>query len=224
MDSQSIGNWIQLITSIAVLLGLGLVVWELQQNREATMSQLSSDHYQIAAQERAAVLGENAANALAKACFKPTELTDAELVVLDHFYNGMINRVHRMLALSRRGGFYSDDYWKDRMGNLDLLFVSKPGRAYWTSVASVWVDPELRAAGDRYLADWSFPTCEEEHSAWRRAIDELSAASSAGGIPESRQRRLIVTPNKAMKRTSLPVTSFACAKESPATVGRLSRR
>ena len=32
------------------------------------------------------------------------------------------------------------------------------------------------------------------------------------------------TPNKAMKRTSLPVTSFAFAKEPPATVGRLSRR
>ena len=34
----------------------------------------------------------------------------------------------------------------------------------------------------------------------------------------------MVTPNKAMKRTSLPVISFAYAKESPATVGRLSRR
>jgi len=33
-----------------------------------------------------------------------------------------------------------------------------------------------------------------------------------------------VTPNKAMKRTSLIVTSFAYAKESPTAVGRLSRR
>jgi len=32
----------------------------------------------------------------------------------------------------------------------------------------------------------------------------------------------VQTPNDSMKRTSLPVTSFACAKESPATVGRLS--
>jgi hypothetical protein len=37
-------------------------------------------------------------------------------------------------------------------------------------------------------------------------------------------REIRVTPNKAMKRTSLPVTSFACAKESPDGVGRLSRR
>ena len=37
-------------------------------------------------------------------------------------------------------------------------------------------------------------------------------------------KSIALTPNKAMKRTSLPVTSFACAKESPATVGCLSRR
>jgi len=33
-----------------------------------------------------------------------------------------------------------------------------------------------------------------------------------------------MTPNKAMKRTSLIVISFAYVKESPLAVGRLSRR
>ena len=33
-----------------------------------------------------------------------------------------------------------------------------------------------------------------------------------------------MTPNQSMKRTHLPVTSFACAKESPVTVRRLSKR
>ena len=33
-----------------------------------------------------------------------------------------------------------------------------------------------------------------------------------------------LTPNKAMKRNSLPVTFSACAEKPPATVGRLSRR
>jgi len=32
----------------------------------------------------------------------------------------------------------------------------------------------------------------------------------------------VITPNKAMKQTSLTVTFFACAKNSPASVGRLS--
>jgi hypothetical protein len=34
----------------------------------------------------------------------------------------------------------------------------------------------------------------------------------------------IAHSQKVMKRTSLSVVSYACAKESPATVGRLSRR
>jgi len=33
-----------------------------------------------------------------------------------------------------------------------------------------------------------------------------------------------LTPNNAMKRTPLPVTSFACAKEPPGGGRRLSRR
>ena len=33
-----------------------------------------------------------------------------------------------------------------------------------------------------------------------------------------------MTPNKAMKRTSLPVTFSAYAEKSPGGVGRLSRR
>jgi hypothetical protein len=33
-----------------------------------------------------------------------------------------------------------------------------------------------------------------------------------------------MTPNQAMKRTSLPVTFFAYAKKPPGGVGRLSRR
>jgi hypothetical protein len=31
MYSRSVTNWIQILTAIAVLLGLGLVVWELQR-------------------------------------------------------------------------------------------------------------------------------------------------------------------------------------------------
>ena len=46
---------------------------------------------------------------------------------------------------------------------------------------------------------------------------------SGPGLLET-MKSIALTPNKAMKRTSLPVTSFACAKEPPATVGRLSRR
>ena len=175
MESQTVSNWIQVVTGIAVLIGLGLVVWELQQSRDATLSQLSSDYWNFASQERSAIFGENAANVLAKACNEPTELTESDLVILEQYYEGFIMRIDRMMRLRDRGDFYGRDQWREAIPTLDMLFVSQPGRAYWTSVAPTWVNPEIYAAGNEYLANWNQPMCNESHSVWMQTIRELSA-------------------------------------------------
>jgi hypothetical protein len=179
MDSQTVSNWIQLITGVSVLIGLGLVVWELQQSRDAILSQLSSEYYQIRAQERSAVFGEDAANALAKACNRPADLSESELVVLDHVYGGRIAQIERMMRLRDRGGFYAGDTWKQGLPILDALFRSHAGRAYWASVASQYVAPELAVAGTEYLSSWDKLTCADETSAWMQAINESTLATKA---------------------------------------------
>jgi hypothetical protein len=175
MDSQTIANWIQVVTGVAVLVGLGLVVWELRQSRDATFSQLSSEYWHFASQERAAIFGEDAAHVLAKACHKPTELTESDLVILEQYYSGFIVRIDRMMRLRERGGFYGSDQWREAIPILDMLFMSQPGRAYWASVAPSWVDPEIHAAGNEYLAEWNLRMCNEDHSVWMQAIRQLSA-------------------------------------------------
>ena len=40
MKSQALTSWIQILTGFAVLAGLGLVVWELQQTRDLVRAQL----------------------------------------------------------------------------------------------------------------------------------------------------------------------------------------
>lgn len=179
MNSTTVSNWIQLITGVSVLIGLGLVVWELQQSRDAVLSQLSSEYFQIRAQERSAVFGEDAANALAKACNQPADLSESELVVLDHVYGGRVAQIERMMRLRERGGFYTEETWKQGLPILDTLFRSPAGRAYWTSVASHYVAPELATAGNEYLASWNKLTCTDENSAWMRAIDETTLATFA---------------------------------------------
>ena len=72
---------IQLITGIAVLIGLGLVVWELQQTRTLTRAQLTSDHWSEVLQNSRALLGENPAPILAKSCDSPESLSAAERAV-----------------------------------------------------------------------------------------------------------------------------------------------
>lgn len=169
MDSSKLNNWIQSITGIAVLLGIGLVVFELQQNREATISQLSSEGFQVVSQMNSSVLGDQPAEALAKACEKPDELTTAELVVLDHYYTDLIMRTRRIRTLGERGSFYGPDQWKEDYGQWAFMFETAAGRAYWKSFPH---DPELQRVGDELLSNWSRPTCGELYASWREQIAE----------------------------------------------------
>jgi hypothetical protein len=175
MESQSVAAWVQVVTVVAVLVGLGLVVWELRQNRDATLSQLSNDYWHFASQERAALFGEDAAHVLAKACHAPTELTESDLIILEQYYEGFIARINRMMILRERGGFYARDQWREALFGLDILFMSEPGRAYWKSVASTWIHEDIYRAGNEMLAGWDKPMCGETHSAWLQAIRQLPA-------------------------------------------------
>ena len=56
-----------------MVVGIGLVMFELQQNREAITSQLSSEGVQIVSQMSSSVLGDQPAEALAKACENPSQ-------------------------------------------------------------------------------------------------------------------------------------------------------
>ena len=175
MNSQALLNWIQIVTGISVLIGLALVVWELQLNRDATYSQLSSEYYHIAAQDRAAIYGEGAAEVLAKACHRPNELSESDLIILDEIYNGLMQRVMRMRMLRQRGGFYGADTWREGLPLLDGIFSTQIGRAYWKSVAPNLVHEELVLAGNEYLEQWHQPMCDEQHSAWLQTFDELNS-------------------------------------------------
>ena len=57
MDSEKLSDWVQIITGFAIVLGLGLVIWELQQSREATMAQLTNEGFAQVGQQNATVMG-----------------------------------------------------------------------------------------------------------------------------------------------------------------------
>jgi hypothetical protein len=170
MIENRISNLIQLATGISIVIGLVLVIWELQQNREAVASQLTSDGFMQTAGSNQAVMGEQTANVLSKACYKPTELTAADYYVLDHYYSELIQRTFRLSTLSKRGSFYSNEYAEN--GNRESwgrLFESSIGRAFWKAKRRI-VDPDVRAIGDAQLENWSGAECDEFHQSWKENI------------------------------------------------------
>jgi hypothetical protein len=168
--TETINNWVQTITGIAIMVGLALVVIELQQNRDAVSSQLSNDGFQIYTDFGTAMLGEDAADVIAKACETPSELTTADLVILDFFYSELERRTLRLKTLEERGGFYGDEWRTNKLGNWTMLFETSVGRAYWK--LPIPRDQEVQRVGDALLENWTLPDCTNLYGSWRKRIAE----------------------------------------------------
>ena len=96
---------VQLITSIAVVIGLGLIVWELQLNQRLVRTQLSSEHFSEQMANWRARLGDNPAQVIAKGYSNPEELTDEEMINIQADTELLYQMVIRMRMINELGGF-----------------------------------------------------------------------------------------------------------------------
>ena len=87
MDNLRVVIWIQIATGIAVVLGLVLVAFELQQAREFTQLQLAQESLTVGMSEHTARYGENVGEAIAAACAGSPKLTKANAVALDSVFS-----------------------------------------------------------------------------------------------------------------------------------------
>jgi len=169
MNSQTITNWIQVSTMIAVLAGLGLVVWELRQVREIAIAQQASDGFAIYSQRIQAMMGERPARAVAKACDEPKSLTTEDMVVLDFYYTEVLNNMRQLRNLQQA----SDDLalldWKQFTENFYRIFRTDYGRWWWSM--SGWLEPEILDAGDRFIDENEVISCSEHYDQYRRLHD-----------------------------------------------------
>ena len=86
MRSQAITNGIQILTGLAMIIGLALVVWELQQTREVAKAQLTTDIFDEGLQISSFKIGEDLPSAFAKACEDPASLTGPDFTALNGYF------------------------------------------------------------------------------------------------------------------------------------------
>ena len=143
---------IQVLTTIAMVIGLGLVIYESRQSRE--LAQLEALNQGIATRNQhvVAALGENPSDVWVKGCLSPEELTQSEVAIL---YNDigifflMTERIVMMQALGYGRDFdqfYARSYIARYLGY-------RLGRADYDLYGDTW-PPEIRAlAADIVASD-----------------------------------------------------------------------
>ncbi len=129
MESQRLFNWIQLMTAIAVIAGLGLVVWELQQTKELASAQFWNQLENTNIQNRLSIAGEDPGPSLYRVMTQSVSVTDYDYHVVDTIYSALIAQIGQSVSL-RRNKLISEDGVETMISNRAYWFKCPYGRAW----------------------------------------------------------------------------------------------
>ena len=131
MKTLNTENLVQIITAIAVVIGLGLVVWELQQAKSLAFTQIVHGDMDGANQMLTSIYGEDLSRVLATACFKPTELDQPSGFVLDAYFDYQLMLIQRIRVQVNIAGF--DSPWQIHAQRGIKEIISFPQGSRWLS-------------------------------------------------------------------------------------------
>ena len=173
MTKLNLSDWIQIVGGFLILLGLILVLYELQQGRQIAGADLVSQQYDAISAHYDTMLGEASAEVLAKACSAPETLSPAEQRILNAYFNAQFVTVRRMRALAEQGDFTSSSlYWESWATGLLQINLGYPdGQHWWARTRRFYLSiyPDVVELGDELLkAQGDALNCDAFYKDWGR--------------------------------------------------------
>ena len=140
MAKPSVSDWIQVVTGLTVIVGVALVVWELNQTRDLVQTQITQDTMTDYSQDNTARYGEGASIALYRACLEPENLQPQDFFILDAYFRNQISRILRLKMPTDIAGYEAN--WR-RVATyiMDSVLQFPMGKAWLSNYRST--DPEI---------------------------------------------------------------------------------
>ena len=166
-NNQPISHWIQVAATIAIVIGLVLVVIELQQAKALARAQLGSQHItEIMATQRT-MMGENPSESFLKACLHPDQLTDEDLVILASQFTVMSLSAVRVRGIESIGNF-GIPWQQAASGAYQALASTTPGRAWLASLNIP--DQELQKVRSAVLENSDGTRCADQLEVLQKSV------------------------------------------------------
>ena len=147
MDSKIVSLCIQGLTVASVILGIGLVVWELRQQREFAETQHVSEDMNQFVTSVQSTMGENVAGSVARACDSPDSLTTEDMIVLQAYYVDVFYRIRKAYDVEAVTSLRTYGWKRAAGGNFPIIFSTEFGLWWWAQQAGL--EPELLEYGNR---------------------------------------------------------------------------
>lgn len=175
MSNRSLFDFVQVVTGLAVVVGLVLVILQLQQTNEIAnkqqMNVVRAGYDTVTMSE----IGEILPDSLARACEDPENLTGSDLIALNAYY--LSHLMYVLYAHGEEGSEISSPIpWEGYAeGSFGAIFFTTPGQAWWKGqLESDWaharIPKEVIDLGNEYLES---ATTECFLDDWRTKISEV---------------------------------------------------
>ena len=150
--------WIQVVTSVAVIAGLGIVIWELQQTRTLFGLQMRLETTTAMSEHLSSIFGDTAAATLEKACFNPEELNRSDQIILDAYFGSLMTFPYRIRVQADVAGF--DVNWRRSVVSQAGQVLSFPSGRRWLET---WqsIDPGINEVIASVLNGGEVPSCRD---------------------------------------------------------------
>ena len=126
-------DWFQIFTNLGVILGLIVLVYQINQSHQQAEAQMVVESIQTSFASYQLVVGENPAPVLAKARSKPAELTFEERVVLDAFNRSVLLDVAMRYWMADIGIWNTDGAWRGlAVSHVNQNLAYPAGREWWS--------------------------------------------------------------------------------------------
>jgi hypothetical protein len=133
--SSRFQNWFQIVSNVAIVIGLGLVVYELNQSKLVANGQMIDEHASRMSNRWHVMMGEDPRKALAKAALDPAELNEMDAVTLDAYYSDVVSGWANLYFTSGLLGV--DRRWRQTVPlEARMVFSSTPGRRWLEALAA----------------------------------------------------------------------------------------
>ena len=130
MDSDKMGNWLQVGANLGIILGLVLVGFQLKQNSNLLRVQLLYEESQSFISHERLMMGENPAVAWARSLEDPAGLSLEQARIMDAYLYAMAEQWRASHMLQDLG--ILGEEWRNRVNEEAAFYLgNKWGRAWW---------------------------------------------------------------------------------------------
>ena len=168
MNKRDLGQTVNTLANIGVLVGLILVAIQINQNTGIAQAQLTNDYYLADMQLELSMMGDEPVSSFVKAVYEPDQLDQRDAAILDRYFNyGLVQllRLSRMQEL----GFADDRSVQQQIDYLKWHLGNEAGRSWWEEYRQSGPNDDIVRLIDEELQGYDFRQNEVQLDAVLRA-------------------------------------------------------